>query len=122
MSVSFFLVTDAARRSVQHLFFKDSPYWTFLADGIDGLTIRFSSIEARRDNYDGHDVIDMTAFNTDGACSMMCRRTVGWPLCVSAGRPTSPRGTLSHAGVVCCTRALYVACCMCVVCGTLYMA
>lgn len=51
---------------VEHLFFKDSPYWTFLADGITNLEVRFSRIEARRTRADGHPIIDLTAFNTDG--------------------------------------------------------
>jgi len=33
---------------------------------VDGLVIRFSDIDARRDSKDSHDTIDMTAFNTDG--------------------------------------------------------
>lgn len=50
----------------EHWFLKDSPYWNFLASHVDGLVIRYSSIDARRTNNDGHDVIDLTAFNTDG--------------------------------------------------------
>ena len=51
---------------VEKLYFKDSPYWTFLAEGIENLIVRYSRIDARRDKDDGHDIIDMTAFNTDG--------------------------------------------------------
>lgn len=28
--------------------------------------VRFSEISARRDHIDGHDILDLTAFNTDG--------------------------------------------------------
>jgi len=51
---------------VEYLYFLNSPYWTFWAHGIDGLEVRFSHISARRDNYNGHDILDLTAFNTDG--------------------------------------------------------
>ena len=45
---------------------QDSPYWTFLADFVLNLEVRFSRIDARRTSSDGHSLIDQTAFNTDG--------------------------------------------------------
>lgn len=51
---------------VENLILKDSPYWTFLADHVDGLEIRWTDISARRTDLDHHDIIDLTAFNTDG--------------------------------------------------------
>ena len=33
---------------------------------VDGLEVRNCEIEARRSDSDNHNVIDMTAFNTDG--------------------------------------------------------
>ena len=51
---------------VENILFKDSPYWTFWVHGVDGLEVRFSEISARRSEADYHDLIDMTAFNTDG--------------------------------------------------------
>merc|ERR1711907_76470 len=45
---------------------KDSPYWNFLASNVDGLIIRHSRIDSRRTHYEGHDLVDLTAFNTDG--------------------------------------------------------
>jgi polygalacturonase len=51
---------------VEHLFLKNSPYWTFWAESMDGLEVRWTDIDARRDDDDGHDIIDITAFNTDG--------------------------------------------------------
>jgi len=50
---------------VENLLFKDSPYWTLSAN-VDGLEIRNSDIDARRMHDDGHNIIDITAFNTDG--------------------------------------------------------
>ncbi len=54
----------------EHILLRDSPYWTFYAPRSDGLEVRNSHIDARRRKIDpndtGHDVIDMTAFNTDG--------------------------------------------------------
>lgn len=51
---------------VENLFLKNSPYWTFWAPSSNGLEVRDSVIHAARDDDDGHDVIDLTAFNTDG--------------------------------------------------------
>jgi len=33
---------------------------------VDGLEVRWCDIVAKRTNNDGHDLIDITAFNTDG--------------------------------------------------------
>ena len=52
--------------TVEHLLLKDSPYWTFLASGVVGLEVRGTKIHASRTPYDGHDLVDLTAFNTDG--------------------------------------------------------
>jgi len=46
--------------------FKNSPYWTFWAANVDGLEVKHSSIDARRTNFDGHDLYNLAAFNTDG--------------------------------------------------------
>lgn len=51
---------------VENLYFKSSPYWTVWIHGVDGLEIRFSEISNRRDDYDGHDLWNLGAFNTDG--------------------------------------------------------
>jgi hypothetical protein len=51
---------------VENVFLKNSPYWTFWAHGVDGLEIRNSHVDARRDKYDGHHIMDRSAFNTDG--------------------------------------------------------
>merc|ERR1711934_660023 len=51
---------------IEKLFLKNSPYWTFLGEGIKNLVVRYSRVDARRDKDDGHSVIDLTAFNTDG--------------------------------------------------------
>ena len=50
----------------ENLLLHNSPYWTFTADGADGLEIRNSHIDARRTKLDHHDLIDISAFNTDG--------------------------------------------------------
>lgn len=51
---------------VENLLFKNSPYWTFWARGVHGLEIRHCDVDVRRDSHDGHDLLDLTAFNTDG--------------------------------------------------------
>jgi hypothetical protein len=50
----------------ENIILKDSPYWTFWFSNTDGLEVRNAHIDARRLNDDGHDIIDITAFNTDG--------------------------------------------------------
>jgi len=51
---------------VENLLFKNSPYWTFWVHNVSHLEVRFTDIDNRRTNADKHDIIDMTAFNTDG--------------------------------------------------------
>lgn len=51
---------------VEKLALLQSPYWTFYADSVDGLEVRYSVIDARRMDDHGHNIIDTTAFNTDG--------------------------------------------------------
>lgn len=58
-------ISNATNCLVERMTLKDSPYWTLLING-NGVEIRHVNIDARRTNYDGHDIIDLTAFNTDG--------------------------------------------------------
>ena len=73
---------------VENWFFLNSPYWTFWVHDVDGLEVRFCDIRcnvlvnmkyletrasdvncipsARRTEQDHHNIIDLTAFNTDG--------------------------------------------------------
>jgi hypothetical protein len=51
---------------VEHLLFKDSPYWTFYAEQCDGMLIRYSDVDARWTNASEHTILDLQAFNTDG--------------------------------------------------------
>ena len=51
---------------IEKLAFKDSPYWTVWAHDMDGLTIRYVDVSARRDAADAHTLYDISAFNTDG--------------------------------------------------------
>jgi len=60
-------LSNCKQTLIERVLFLNSPYWTFDADsGTDGLEIRYSEISARRTRVDKHDLIDMTAFNTDG--------------------------------------------------------
>jgi len=61
-----FNVQDSKNILVENLFFLDSPYWTFWVHDVDGLEVRNCEISARRSEQDNHNIIDMTAFNTDG--------------------------------------------------------
>jgi len=51
---------------IENLLLKDSPYWTFLAQGIEDLEVRWTDIDAWRVSHKDHTAIDDTAFNTDG--------------------------------------------------------
>ena len=50
----------------ENLLLKNSPYWTFLANDIANLEIRYTDVDARRTNIQYHDLTELTAFNTDG--------------------------------------------------------
>jgi hypothetical protein len=52
--------------TLEKLFLKDSPFWTFLSGNTDGLIVRNTKIEARITNLQTHTLLDLTAFNTDG--------------------------------------------------------
>jgi len=51
---------------IEYLLLVDSPYWTTKLEKMDGLEIRFSDISARRTRRNSHNILDLTAFNTDG--------------------------------------------------------
>ena len=52
--------------TLEKLFLKDSPFWTFLSGDSDGLIFRHTKIEARITALEQHTLLDLTAFNTDG--------------------------------------------------------
>jgi hypothetical protein len=51
---------------IENLIFQDSPYHTIYLEAAENATIRHVSIVARRTHADGHNLIDLSAFNTDG--------------------------------------------------------
>jgi hypothetical protein len=51
---------------IERIILQDSPYHTLYLEGADGVVIRDISIVARRTTMDGHNWVDLTAFNTDG--------------------------------------------------------
>lgn len=51
---------------VEHLFLKDSPYWTFWAENCEGMIVRYVDVSARWTDADTHTLLDLQAFNTDG--------------------------------------------------------
>ncbi|GMI10547.1 hypothetical protein TrVE_jg12714 [Triparma verrucosa] len=51
---------------IKHILLLDSPYWTTKLTGIDGLEIDGCGISARRTRLKGHNLVDLSAFNTDG--------------------------------------------------------
>lgn len=50
----------------ERILLKDSAFWTFWFQNCEGLEVRYSEIDARRDQADKHTKWDLTAFNTDG--------------------------------------------------------
>ena len=52
--------------TLEKLFLKDSPFWTFLSGDSDGLIVRHTKIDARITALEQHTLLDLTAFNTDG--------------------------------------------------------
>jgi hypothetical protein len=61
-----FVLSNSKNILVEHLLFKNSPYWSFWAPNSNGLTIRYSEVDARVTNQSVHTLEDLTAFNTDG--------------------------------------------------------
>jgi len=59
-------IANSKKLLVEHLIFKNSPYWTFWAHGIEDLEVRYSEISARITEEDHHTIKDLTAWNTDG--------------------------------------------------------
>jgi len=50
----------------ENILLHNAPYHTWSAYDVEGLEIRNSHVDARRDDVDGHSLIDISAFNTDG--------------------------------------------------------
>ena len=59
-------INDASNLIIENIIFTNSPYWTVDIENVNGLIIRHSSVINRRTNLDMHDLIDKSAFNTDG--------------------------------------------------------
>lgn len=60
------LMRNSKNVLIERLFLKNSPYWSFYCESVDGLIIRYSKVEARWTDLPGHSKIDLQAFNTDG--------------------------------------------------------
>ena len=59
-------IHNSTRTLVENMYFQNSPYWTFYCNVCEDLEVRFSKISARRTELEFHDLVDITAFNTDG--------------------------------------------------------
>jgi len=51
---------------IEYLILRDSGLYTMYLLDVDNLKVRYTSIVARRTNDDGHSLLDLSAFNTDG--------------------------------------------------------
>jgi hypothetical protein len=51
---------------IEHVSFKEAPCYNIVLSGVDRVEIHHVSIVARRTHMDGHSVVDLSAFNTDG--------------------------------------------------------
>lgn len=61
--VEFNLTNDLL---IENIIFQDSPYHTIYLESVQNVEVRNISIIARRTHADGHSLIDLSAFNTDG--------------------------------------------------------
>ena len=61
-----FHMPNSRNITIENLLFKNSPFWTFWADGSDGLVVRYCEVDVRWDNAQTHDLLDIQALNTDG--------------------------------------------------------
>ena len=59
-------VTEGRNVLMEKWLLLNSPYWATLFEFVNGLTIRYVGILARRTSSDGHSLLDLSAFNTDG--------------------------------------------------------
>lgn len=59
-------IEDSHDVLVERISFVRPPYWTVYVNGVDGLEVRYCSVDAWRTSHDKHTGIDLTAFNTDG--------------------------------------------------------
>merc|ERR1719424_608728 len=59
-------MTNASALVVENLLFLNSPRFNFMSSMLDGATIRYCEVSARRTSADSHTAMDLTAFNTDG--------------------------------------------------------
>jgi hypothetical protein len=51
---------------IEYLIFRDAPLYTLHLHDQENLEIRYTSVVARRTHDDGHNLYDLSAFNTDG--------------------------------------------------------
>jgi hypothetical protein len=51
---------------IEYLILRDSGLYTMFLLDVDNLEVRYTSIVARRTHDDGHSLLDLSAFNTDG--------------------------------------------------------
>lgn len=58
-------IDDGKNILMENIHFVRPPYWT-TSMNVDGMEIRHCEIDARRTSFDSHDLVDITAFNTDG--------------------------------------------------------
>ena len=61
-----FHVRSSENVIIENILFKDSPFWTCFMEDSNGLIIRHTQVSARWTKQDGHNMIDLQAFNTDG--------------------------------------------------------
>merc|ERR1712070_672435 len=61
-------IYNSTRILIEYINFIQPPYWTTEIKNVDGVVIRYSSVNVHRDGRDPskHTLEDITAFNTDG--------------------------------------------------------
>jgi len=59
-------IKDSKSLLMENWLFLDAPRWTVDVENVDGMEIRWCEVSARRTEEDGHGLVDLSAFNTDG--------------------------------------------------------
>jgi len=61
-----FVMNRTSNVMIEYMIFRDPGLYTMCLVDVDHLEIQYSSIVARRTHDDGHSLLDLSAFNTDG--------------------------------------------------------
>jgi polygalacturonase len=61
-----FVIGNSQNILIENITLHNSPYWSFWVYNVNGLEVRYTDIIALRTSYNSHNLIDVTAANSDG--------------------------------------------------------